>query len=201
MRFREMAIPDAFRIEPEHHRDERGGLHEAYRDDALREVLGRPFVIRQVNYSVSVRGTLRGLHATVTPPGEAKLVTCVRGAILDVALDVRRGSPAFGVFEVTRMDEASGTSVYLGEGLAHGFLALTDEARVSYLCSTEYAPGRMIDVQALDPELGIPWGLTGPPLRSAKDAAAPTLGQVAAAGRLPDYRTCRALHERVPRET
>jgi NDP-hexose 3,5-(Or5-) epimerase len=190
----EMTIPDAFRVTPQRVSDRCGSVHEFYRKERLSAALGRPFVIRQVNYSVSCRDTLRGIHATVMPPGEAKLVTCVRGAVLDAVVDLRVGSPTFGKFELTRMDPGSAVGVYLAEGLGHAFLALTDDACVSYLCSAEYTAGRMIDVQALDPGIGIPWGLSRPPIMSDKDIAAPTLREVAESGILARYAECRDLY-------
>jgi NDP-hexose 5-epimerase len=190
----EMMIPDAFRVVPERVSDRRGCVYEFCRQETLNAVVGRPFVVRQVNYSVSCRDTVRGIHATVTPPGEAKLVTCVRGAILDAVVDLRVGSPTFGKFELTHIDSMSGIGIYLAEGLGHGFLALTDNTCVSYLCSAEYVPGRMIDVQAFDPEIAIPWGLSRPPIMSDKDAAAPTLREVTEAGQLAHYDECRKLY-------
>jgi NDP-hexose 3,5-(Or5-) epimerase len=191
----EMTIPDAYRVLPERLSDRRGCVYEFHRDGTLSAVLGRPFVVRQVNYSVSCRGTVRGIHATAMPPGEAKLITCVRGAILDAVVDLRVGSPTFGRFEMTRIDADSGIGIYVSEGLGHAFLALTDDSCVSYLCSEEYVPGRMIDVQPLDPDIGIPWPLEEPAVMSDKDAAAPGLRAAADAGLLPGYDECRTLYE------
>lgn len=189
-RITELPITGAYRIEPGAISDRRGRFYEAFRAERLSEVLGRPFEIRQVNYSVSRRGTLRGIHTTALPPGQEKLVTCVRGAALDVAVDLRVGSETFGQYAVTRQDADSGVSVLMADGIGHAFLALSDEVCMSYLCTTEYVPGTMIDVQALDPEIGIPWGLTGEPVMSDKDRAAPTLREAAAAGLLPGYADC-----------
>lgn len=151
-----------------------------------------------MNHSVSRRHTLRGIHGTVLPPGQAKLVACVQGAVLDAVVDLRVGSPTFGRYELTRLDVPSGVSLYLADGLGHAFLALTDEVRMNYLCSTEYVPGTMIEIDALDPAIGVPWPLTAPPVRSAKDASARTLAQAARAGGLPTYAQCRAEYGRDP---
>jgi NDP-hexose 5-epimerase len=194
LKITEMSLPNAYRIMPERHRDRRGHFFEAFRADVLSEAIGYPFIIGQGNYSVSRRNTLRGIHGTTIPPGQAKLVTCVRGAVLDVAVDLRVGSPTFGAFEVTRQDEESGIAVYLADGLGHAFLALTDDACMSYLCSAEYVPGTMIEIDPLDPDIGIPWGLAEPPIMSDKDAAAPTLAAAASAGRLPTYEQCIAYY-------
>lgn len=194
MNITEMTVPDAYRITPERLSDRRGCVYEFHRDATLSAVLGRPFTVRQVNYSVSRRGTVRGIHATAMPPGEAKLITCVRGAILDAVVDLRVGSPSFGRYDLTRIDAESGTGIFVSEGLGHAFLALTDDSCVSYLCSEEYQPGRMIDVQPLDPDIAIPWPLEEPAVMSDKDAAAPGLRAAAEAGLLPGFDECRDLY-------
>jgi NDP-hexose 3,5-(Or5-) epimerase len=182
-----MSVLDAYRITPQHLLDRRGSFHEAWRLSDLTTATGHPFVVRQVNFSVSRRTTLRGFHGTTNPPGQAKLVTCVRGAALDVVLDLRVGSPTFGQFDLTLQEAESGVAVYLADGLGHAFLTLTENTCMNYLCDTEYVPGTMIDIQALDPALGVPWGLDDEPIRSDKDAAAQTLAEAAAAGILPTY--------------
>jgi NDP-hexose 5-epimerase len=185
-------IPGLYRLYPEQHRDRRGSFHEALRAEALSEVIGYPFVVGQVNYSVSRRDTVRGIHGTSLPPGQAKLVTCVRGRVMDVAVDLRVGSPTFGRYEVTYLDGDSGAAVYLADGLGHAFLAMTDDARMSYLCSTPWIPGTMLELNPMDPDIGIPWELTGPPVMSEKDAAALNLKEAEAAGVLPTYDQCLA---------
>ncbi|MBO4139086.1 dTDP-4-dehydrorhamnose 3,5-epimerase family protein [Micromonospora tulbaghiae] len=191
-----MAVRDAYRITPRRLPDRRGEFFEAVRREALEAVTGQPFVVRQVNYSVSRRHTLRGIHGTTLPPGQAKLVTCVSGAVLDVVVDLRAGSPTFGRFDVTRQDGESGISVYLADGLGHAFLALTDDVRMAYLCSEEYVPGTMVDIDALDPDLALPWPRGPEVIRSAKDAAAPRLAD--ALHRLPTYEQCLAAYGRTP---
>jgi NDP-hexose 3,5-(Or5-) epimerase len=187
-----MAVKDAYRITPRHMRDRRGSFFEAWRQSELSKRIGRPFRIEQVNYSVSARNTLRGIHGTRIPPGQAKLVTCVSGAALDVVVDLRVGSPTFGMFDTTLQEAGSGIGVYIPDGLGHAFLALEPNTCMNYLCGTEYVPGTMIDIQALDPEIGIPWDLAETPIMSDKDAAAPTLAEVAATGVLPTYRNALA---------
>ncbi|MCR8579117.1 dTDP-4-dehydrorhamnose 3,5-epimerase family protein [Streptomyces sp. Isolate_219] len=194
MRISEMTVRDAYLIEPDHAADSRGTFCETIRHSALRDIAGHELVVRQVNYSVSRRNTVRGIHGTALPPGQAKLVTCVRGVALDIAVDMRVGSPTFGQYAVTRQDAAAGTAVYLPDGIGHAFQALTDDTCMSYLCSQEYVPGTMIDVDAFDPELALPWELTGPVIRSEKDVAAPTLAEAAAAGLLPGYEECIASY-------
>ncbi len=187
MEFVAMSIPDAYRIRTTPFPDRRGTFFEAWRFTELFQQAGHRFEIRQVNYSVSKKNTLRGIHGTTIPPGQTKLVTCVRGAAWDVAVDLRVGSPTFGQFDATLQEEGTGIGVYLADGIGHAFLALTDNTCMSYLCGAEYVPGTMIDVQALDPALGIPWELDGPPIMSDKDAAAPTLAEAVERGLLPTY--------------
>jgi len=190
----ELAVADAYRIIPDRIPDLRGSFQES-RQSILAEVLGRQFPIAQVNYSVSHRGVLRGIHGARVPPGLGKIVTCVRGAVLDVVVDMRVGSPTFGGYDVTWQDAKDGTSVIIPEGLGHAFLALTDNATMSYLCSAEYDPAIVIDINPLDPELRLPWGLTGAPVMSAKDAGAPSLAAAAELGILPTYEDCLAVYE------
>ncbi|MEU9124680.1 dTDP-4-dehydrorhamnose 3,5-epimerase family protein [Streptomyces sp. NPDC048506] len=187
MRIDEMAVRDAYRIDPEPLPDHRGVFYEALRHEALREATGHAIEIRQVNYTVSGRNVLRGVHSTTVPPGQGKIVTCVRGAALTMVVDLRVGSPTFGGYDTLRQDPRSATAVYLPDGLGLAYLALTDDTCMNYLCTREYVHGTIIDVDALDPELDLPWDLTAPPIRSARDAAAPTLAAVAARGLLPTY--------------
>src|SRR5258708_3032273 len=107
--------------------------------------------------------------------GQAKFVTWVGGRALDIAVDIRVGSPTFGHYDLTHQTPESGTAVYLPDGIGHAFLALTDDTCMCYLCSTEYEPGTMIEIHALDPDLALPWGLTERPTPSAQDAPAPSL--------------------------
>jgi NDP-hexose 3,5-(Or5-) epimerase len=188
----EMTIPNAYRLVPERYPDHRGSFHEGFRAEELSEVIGYPFVVGQANYSVSCRDTVRGIHGTLLPPGQAKLVTCIGGAVMDVAVDLRVGSPTFGQYDVTYQDEDSGIAVYLADGLGHAFHALTDGARMNYLCSESYVPGTMLEINPLDPDIAIPWKLTGEPIMSAKDGGAIGLHQAAEAGLLPTYEECLA---------
>lgn len=189
-----MAVPDAFRITPHKFTDSRGNFYESFRHGELAEEIGRPIPITQVNYSVSRKNTLRGLHGTLLASGQAKIVCCVRGAVLDIVVDLRTGSPTYGVYEANRLDAESGDTVFVAEGLVHGFLALTDDTCVSYLCSTEFVPGTQLDIDPFDPELNLPWDLPDAPLMSAKDAGAMSVAQARETGLLPDYEACLAYY-------
>ena len=188
MSARELAVPGAWEITPEIHSDSRGDFFEWFTDAGFTAFAGHRFDLRQANCSVSRAGVLRGLHFAQVPPGQAKYVTCVRGAIFDVAVDIRSGSPTFGQWDAVTLDDTSRRSVYLAEGLGHGFVALEDDSTVMYLCSAGYEPAREHTVNALDPALDIAWPLTDAQLiMSERDRAAPTLAQVQAGGLLPTW--------------
>ena len=185
-----LSIGGAWAFTPPIHRDDRGSLHEWYRGGELEESLGYRLEIAQANCSVSRRGVIRGIHFADVPPGQAKYVSCVAGAVLDVVVDLRAGSPTFAAWTATRLDDENRRAVFLSEGLGHAFMALSEQATVLYLCSTPYAPGREHSVDALDPDIGIEWPVEVKPILSDKDAAAPSLGTAQSAGILPDYARC-----------
>lgn len=191
MKIRELTIAGAFEIVPQVHCDQRGLFTEWYRFDLLAEAVGRPLPLAQGNLSVSAKGVVRGIHFADVPPGQAKYVTCVRGAVWDVVVDLRVGSPTFGRWEGIRLDDIERRAVCLPEGLGHGFCALTDDATLTYLCSTTYRPTAEHAVHPLDPDLGIEWP-AGAPLLSARDAAAPSWAEMVAEGMLPSYDACLA---------
>ncbi|WP_242886338.1 dTDP-4-dehydrorhamnose 3,5-epimerase family protein [Actinomadura litoris] len=184
---KELAIAGAFRITPEKHRDRRGSFFETFRTAEVARLTGVPFRVSQGNITVNRRGTIRGVHGTRAGSGEAKLVSCVAGAALDVVVDLRVGSPTFGAFDSTALTEESGELVLLAEGLGHAYHALAEGTRMSYLCAEQFVPGTQIDVNPLDPELALPWALDEEPILSDKDRAAPGLREAAAAGLLPRY--------------
>jgi dTDP-4-dehydrorhamnose 3,5-epimerase len=175
---------------PPIHRDGRGSFLEVFRADELAAAAGRALEVAQVNCSVSRCGVIRGIHFADVPPGQAKYVTCLTGAVLDVVVDLRAGSPGFGQSETVRLDAQTGRAVFIPEGLGHGFMALSDQACVAYLCSAPYAPGREHSVHPLDPDIGIDWPRGGQPILSEKDAAAPSLREALDGGLLPAYAEC-----------
>lgn len=192
MSVRELAVPGAWEITPTVHRDARGLFYEWFTDREFTGLAGHRLDLWQANCSVSRAGVLRGVHFADVPPGQAKYVTCVRGAVFDVAVDVRVGSPTFGRWDAVLLDDRDRRSVYLSEGVGHAFLALEDDATVMYLCSAPYDPAREHTVLATDPALGIDWPLRDLVL-SDRDAAAPTLADAGAAGVLPMWDECRAF--------
>jgi dTDP-4-dehydrorhamnose 3,5-epimerase len=177
--------------------DDRGSFLENFRGDDLAADIGYRLGIAQANCSVSRRGVIRGVHFADVPPGQAKYVSCIRGAIIDVVVDIRVGSPRFGDWKAVRLDEQNRRSVFIAEGLGHAFMALTDEATVLYLCSTPYAPGREHGIDPLDPGVGIRWPADVAPVLSAKDAAAPSLEGALSSGLLPSYADCVAYTTRL----
>jgi dTDP-4-dehydrorhamnose 3,5-epimerase len=188
MSFRELAVPGSWEITPNLHNDSRGTFSEWFTESAFTEMTGHRFDLRQANCSVSAAGVLRGLHFAQLPPGQAKYVTCVRGAVFDVVVDIRVGSPTFGQWDAVLLDDVSRRSTYMSEGLAHGFLALQDNSTVMYLCSAPYTPHREHAVSAVDPAIGIQWPLPEAELvLSDRDAAAPSLDEVRTAGLLPTW--------------
>jgi dTDP-4-dehydrorhamnose 3,5-epimerase len=193
-----LGIEGAWIYTPQVYRDDRGSFLEAFRGEEFAADLGYRFNVAQVNCSVSRRGVIRGIHYADVPPGQAKYVSCVSGSVVDVVVD-------FGKWEAVRLDDESRRAVFLAEGLGHGFMAVSDQATVMYLCSTSYAPGREHGVHPLDTALGIGWPLEevpGEPVLSAKDAAAPSLDEALRAGALPRYSDCAAyvaaLRSRLP---
>ncbi|MBF5029393.1 MULTISPECIES: dTDP-4-dehydrorhamnose 3,5-epimerase [unclassified Micromonospora] len=194
MKIRPLGIEGAWEVTPRLHGDPRGQFLEWYRFDRLAEAVGHPLRLAQGNLSVSARDVVRGIHFADVPPGQAKYVTCVRGAVLDVVVDVRVGSPTYGRWEAVRLDDTDRRAVYLAEGLGHGFCALTDDATLSYLCSATYNPAAEHTVHPLDPDLGIDWP-AATPLLSERDASAPRLAEARAAGLLPGYDACRSFTE------
>jgi dTDP-4-dehydrorhamnose 3,5-epimerase len=171
--------------------DHRGSFVEWFHRDRLAEQTGRRLDVAQINFSVSRRGALRGIHYADVPPGQAKYVTCLRGAVFNVVVDIRVGSPTFAAWEAVRLDQHNAHGVYLAEGLGHAFFALTDEAAVSYVCSQPHNPGAEHAVHPLDPAIGIQWPDDVAPVLSDKDTHAPTRAQAREAGMLPSYQSCR----------
>jgi dTDP-4-dehydrorhamnose 3,5-epimerase len=193
MTYRELAVPGAWEITPRQLGDPRGVFLEYFQAGPFRDAVGHGFDLQQANCSVSAAGVLRGIHYADVPPGQAKYVTCARGAVWDVAVDIRVGSPTFGRWDAVLLDDIDRRAVYLSEGLGHAFISLQDDSTVLYLCSMSYAPGREHSIHALDGTIGIAWpteardGSPITPALSAKDFAAPTLAEAANQGMLPRH--------------
>ncbi|GAB1715479.1 MAG: dTDP-4-dehydrorhamnose 3,5-epimerase [Nitrobacter sp.] len=168
-------IPDVIIIEPRLFGDQRGFFLETYQ--FLRYAdhgVGRPFI--QDNLSRSSRGVLRGLHLQ-TPGAQGKLVTVLRGKVLDVAVDVRIGSPNFGRHVAVELSEENRQQLWVPRGFAHGFVVLSETADFFYKCDDLYSPKDELSIRWNDPAIGIDWGMDTPSL-SAKDADAPLLADI-----------------------
>jgi dTDP-4-dehydrorhamnose 3,5-epimerase len=188
VQIRELSVPDAYEITPVQHRDDRGIFLEWYRFDRLEEIVGHALNLRQGNTSISHRGAIRGIHFAQIPPGQAKYVTCMRGAVMDYAIDIRVGSPTFGRWDGALLDDVDRRAIYLSEGLGHCFVALTDEATVSYLVTDVYNPTREHGINPLDEQIALVFPSGAGELRlSPKDVEAPSLAEAESRGLLPGW--------------
>lgn len=195
MQIRELSIPDAYEITPRQHSDDRGVFLEWYRFDRLQEAVGHPLDLKQGNTSVSRRGSVRGIHFADIPPSQAKYVTAPHGAVLDFVIDIRVGSPTFGSWDSVLLDDKDRRAIYVAEGLGHCFVALTDDATVSYLVTDVYNPTAEHGINPLDPEIGLEFPVPADELLlSPKDTDAPGLSAAKAAGLLPTWDDARAFY-------
>ncbi|MEJ5928058.1 dTDP-4-dehydrorhamnose 3,5-epimerase [Corynebacterium sp. H128] len=177
-------IPGLFVSEPKVIVDERGAFNEWFKASEFEEALGFPFDLQQSNISTSKKGVLRGFHFADVPPGQAKFVSCLSGAILDVAVDVRVGSPTYLKWAAVELTAANRKSLYLPVGIAHGFLALEDST-VAYLTSAEYRPNTEHGFDPFDPTVGVEWP-EADYILSEKDKTAPALADAP----LPSFEAC-----------
>ncbi len=163
-------------IQPAVHSDSRGFFHETYRRDVYAG-LGVDVEFVQDNHSRSTRGVVRGMHFQLGA-GQAKLVRCVRGSVLDVVVDIRRGSPTFGEWEAFELDDELLRQLYVPVGFAHGFCVTSEVADVAYKCSSYYDGELERGIRFDDPDVGIAWPEDVQLLPSRRDATAPTLREV-----------------------
>ena len=164
-------------LRPQVFGDARGFFHEAWRADAS-PAAGIPAAFVQDNHSRSRRGTLRGIHFQ-TAPGQGKLVRCVRGRILDVAVDLRRGSPTFGEWEAFELDDEQALQLWIPVGFGHGFCVLSDAADVVYKVTSYYDPDTEAGIRFDDPDVAVEWPRDLELLHSERDATAPRLADIA----------------------
>lgn len=174
MRIDETALPGVLILTPARFGDDRGWFSEVFSAPRL-AALGIDIDFVQDNHSFSARaGTLRGLHYQKPPHAQDKLVRCTRGAIFDVAVDFRRGSPTFGQWVGEELTPGNGRQLLVPKGFLHGFVTRAPDTEVQYKCSDVYAPDCDAGIRWNDPDIGIDWGVSDPVL-SAKDTAAPLL--------------------------
>ena len=178
------ALPGVVVVEPTVHADDRGWFLESFNEarfaEALRTLgLAVPRRFVQDNHSCSRAGVLRGLHYQLPPHAQGKLVRVVQGAAFDVAVDIRRGSPAFGRWIGMELSAENKRQLWIPEGFAHGFLALQDDTHFLYKTTDVWARDHERGVRWNDPRIGIDWPVVagGAPIVAAKDAAAPLLAQ------------------------
>jgi dTDP-4-dehydrorhamnose 3,5-epimerase len=177
MRIERTELPGVLILTPARHGDARGFFSESW-SRARMAAAGIEIDFVQDNHSLSREaGTLRGLHFQSPPHAQDKLVRCGRGRLLDVAVDVRRGSPGFGRWTGVELSFENGRQLLVPAGFLHGFVTREPDTEIIYKCSDRYAPECDGAIRFDDPEIGIDWGLDGAPVLSAKDAAAPMLAQ------------------------
>ena len=176
MEFIQTGIEGLMIIQPKVWEDPRGYFFESYSEAAF-VAHGIPTQFVQDNQSKSQKGTLRGLHFQATPHAQGKLVRVVRGAVLDVAVDLRVGSPTFGKHQMVELSDKNHTIFWVPPGFAHGFLTLTDDAIFTYKCTGLYNKAAEGGLLWNDTALGIDWGITDPVI-SEKDAILPTLKEL-----------------------
>jgi len=173
-----MTLPDVIMLTPRHFGDHRGFFAETY-SRRVYVGLGIDIDFLQDNHSLSAQvGTVRGLHFQAPPHAQAKLVRCGRGAIFDVAVDIRRGSPTYGQWVAYELSAENGTQLFIPAGFAHGFVTLQPDSEIVYKCSEYYARETEGAVRWDDPAIGIEWPLSEGAILSSKDAAAPLLADL-----------------------
>jgi dTDP-4-dehydrorhamnose 3,5-epimerase len=180
----ELSIPGAFVLESSVWEDDRGFFREWFKRGDL-EAAGVDFPIQQANLSMSKRNVVRGLHYSLAPEGQVKLVTCAYGELDDVLVDVRMGSKAYGRVEVVHLSAEEERSVLIPTGVAHGFCVTSEIGALTYLLSSPFNAAMELEVNPFDKVLNIPWPLTDDAITSEKDAKAPTLMRRLWSGELP----------------
>ena len=186
MKILSLGIEGAWLAESPVWSDDRGFFREWFKSEDIKSATGRDFGIEQANISLSSAGTLRGIHYSIAPRGQAKWITCVSGSIKDVSVDIRPDSKSFGQWIEVELTGDSGKAVFIGEGFGHGFVALEDNTVVAYLVSTPFSPTEEFEINPLDEKIGINWGIDLSDLKiSEKDKKAPTLVERLVEGKLP----------------
>lgn len=179
MEFLKQSIPDVVLIRPKVHGDYRGYFVETFRQDKLEQALGYAVTFCQDNESKSTKGVLRGLHFQLPPFAQSKLVRVIEGEVLDVAVDIRQGSPTFGQHVTVRLTGENKHQLFIPRGFAHGFLVLSDAATFAYKVDNYYSPECDRGLAFNDPAVGIDWGLPVDQLKlSEKDLKQPRLSEI-----------------------
>ncbi len=167
-KFNRLEIPDVILIEPQVFEDERGFFMESYKESDFKGFgIDKKFV--QDNHSKSKKNVLRGLHYQLPPMEQAKLVSCVKGKVFDVAVDIRKGSPYYGKWIGEYLSEENKNMLFIPAGFAHGYLVMSEEAEIIYKVTKEYSPEHDRGIIWNDPEIGINWPIEKNPIISKKD--------------------------------
>lgn len=188
MSLEKLSIAGAYLVTHKVFPDERGLFREWFKSEEIRKI-DATFSVQQANYSQSKQWVIRGIHYSLAPQGQAKVVTCASGAVVDVLIDLRVGSPTYLKVEYVELTNDSGKVVYIPTGVGHGFIVTTDLASIVYLTSSGYAPEYEKAISPTDPDLSITWALPTGELAiiSKADADAPSLLRASALNRLPIF--------------
>lgn len=179
MEFTKQLIPEVFLIKSKVHGDERGYFVETFRQDKFEQAIGYQVNFCQDNESKSSKGVLRGLHFQLPPFAQSKLVRVVEGKVLDVAVDIRKGSPTFGQYVAAELSAENKHQLFVPKGFAHGFVVLSDTATFAYKVDNYYAPEHDRGLAFDDPALNIDWQLPFSELRlSERDQKQPMLSEL-----------------------
>ena len=197
MKVTPLQIDGSWVIELSKFQDSRGFFFESFREDVAEKHFGRKFQVKQSNTSVSKKGSVRGIHYALVPPGQAKYVQCQKGSIIDYVIDIRIGSPTFSQFAEIKLSAENPQAIFIEEGLAHAFVALEDGTVVTYFVSENYNPEREKGINPFDKELKINW----PDMNlivSDKDQSAPMLKEAKQSDLLPLLQDCKNYLKYIP---
>ena len=190
MKLTPLGIKGAWLAESEVWNDERGFFREWFKNSEILSTTGLNFLVKQANFSTSQKGVIRGIHFSLTPHEQAKWITCVSGAIVDVIVDIRPESPTFKKVEYVELKPGDGKSVLISHGLGHGFISIENGSGVSYLLNAPYNPDLELGINPLDQELSVNWGKFSSDqpfyVVSESDQRAPSLKELLDTGRLPN---------------
>ena len=186
MHIEPLAISGAWLIKFQTHRDNRGLFRELFKTEEISKVIDLNFSTAQANLSSSLKGALRGIHYSLAKNGQAKYITCVKGQIQDVIVDIRPSSLTFGRWIDLELNDDSGSAVFIEPDLGHGFLSLAKSSTVVYLTSSSYDPKNEFAINPFDPDLSIKWILPAAEIIiSERDKTAPSLNQRKITDKLP----------------
>jgi len=160
MKATETKLKGCWIIEPDVYEDERGYFYEGFNIDKFKNSTGLDFSVKQINQSRSSYGVLRGLHFQIPPKAQSKFISCLEGEVLDVAVDLRKNSPTYLQHEVVRLSTQNKKHFYIPKGMAHGFLVLSETAKLMYQVDEMYSPEHDSGISYNDPQINVPWGIS-----------------------------------------